>query len=898
MSKSLFIGNGNCFAVPGHRPALLLQQGKNLRLTFRENWQVSLPGGWDGSFTVNCELGWTSNSLHLHFEVQTPTPFNNCKSDELWQGDGVELFLAGAGGAPLSYGESTFPMVHLVVAPPQSGSDLPQWHAFTPNPCPDEWVRLQCIRTAKGYDLDADLLSALLGDGEWREGREFSLQIRFTHRSPTNCLQIFNLGGVDLMTNHSPSTYFPVRLTTSEDNADHCLDADWRHQATFANNRLTISAAPLGDALKVTILGKDGTVYLQAVLPPEGGTLASPADLSTESCILLLQPTKQGIPLGISALPIVIIEGISEYLEEMGEALTTGQIQARLAFASSVDFLNTTVCLPGDELPKALLEMRCRQAILQGRELPQEATPLLRLLELTRLAPEGLVVEYPKGRLTHRAQVTLFCGSLPFAYARYREYPSAEDAATYLQRQRRLFTEITENPLEGGDESLLVSGISTESGMLNTDYEPFHNVCLLFQDNLFDCVKLRLNEAMALSPDAVVVLPDTPDEVAAQVRDFAARRKIPEISFASCKDFGMVLCAGSPPEGSVSPGHSPEYHYRTTVLFVRQGNIVCSVCTPPSEVALKFAKLLLAGRPITERQIEELRSLRAADLCQKFVPVMPPAPLWVGDPHTHSIYSDGCVKPTTLLLSAASVGLDFVAITDHNGVKGALEAQRACREAGWNYQFTIGEELTMNTRFHLNFYPLTEYFEINRSFKELEADAHRIGAVIQWNHPTTYGKAFNRFWYPPAAATECPGLDAVERNLEFFTEWQKSGRLPVFVGSTDCHHGIFGQLDKTVICSEKRDGAALAQAIRTRMAAMIAPQLPELVYGDPLMRSYVSYALSHPQEQRTRLRTRLLEELRNANLERLMSSTRPTYPGVEYGSRVKPECNREGEDWN
>ena len=132
MSKSLFIGNGNCFTVPGHHPVLLLRQGKKLRLSFQENWQVALPGGWDGSFTATCELAWTTDSLQLHFTVQTPTPFNDFKDDDLWQGDGMELFMAGADGAPLSYGKSSFPMAHLVVAPPPKGSDLPQWHAFTP----------------------------------------------------------------------------------------------------------------------------------------------------------------------------------------------------------------------------------------------------------------------------------------------------------------------------------------------------------------------------------------------------------------------------------------------------------------------------------------------------------------------------------------------------------------------------------------------------------------------------------------------------------------------------------------------------------------------------------------------------------------------------------------------
>jgi predicted metal-dependent phosphoesterase TrpH len=44
------------------------------------------------------------------------------------------------------------------------------------------------------------------------------------------------------------------------------------------------------------------------------------------------------------------------------------------------------------------------------------------------------------------------------------------------------------------------------------------------------------------------------------------------------------------------------------------------------------------------------------------------------DLHTHSMYSDGAAPPEAMIKHAISIGLNGIAITDHNEVKGALEA--------------------------------------------------------------------------------------------------------------------------------------------------------------------------------------------------------------------------------
>ena len=47
------------------------------------------------------------------------------------------------------------------------------------------------------------------------------------------------------------------------------------------------------------------------------------------------------------------------------------------------------------------------------------------------------------------------------------------------------------------------------------------------------------------------------------------------------------------------------------------------------------------------------------------------------DLHTHSKYSsDGYIEPKMMVKIAAKVGLSGIAVTDHNTIKGGLEAKK------------------------------------------------------------------------------------------------------------------------------------------------------------------------------------------------------------------------------
>ncbi|MHB8739756.1 MAG: PHP domain-containing protein, partial [Coriobacteriia bacterium] len=50
--------------------------------------------------------------------------------------------------------------------------------------------------------------------------------------------------------------------------------------------------------------------------------------------------------------------------------------------------------------------------------------------------------------------------------------------------------------------------------------------------------------------------------------------------------------------------------------------------------------------------------------------------------HSHFSFMDGAASPGTLLTRAAGYGMDSLALTDHQGLYGALRFYRAALEAG------------------------------------------------------------------------------------------------------------------------------------------------------------------------------------------------------------------------
>lgn len=82
------------------------------------------------------------------------------------------------------------------------------------------------------------------------------------------------------------------------------------------------------------------------------------------------------------------------------------------------------------------------------------------------------------------------------------------------------------------------------------------------------------------------------------------------------------------------------------------------------------------------------------------------------DLHCHSTYSDGTYTPEAILELAKQLDLHQIAITDHNGIEGALKAREIIYEKGIDINFVIGCELSVD--YHHHEVHLLGYFNIKQ----------------------------------------------------------------------------------------------------------------------------------------------------------------------------------------
>lgn len=123
--------------------------------------------------------------------------------------------------------------------------------------------------------------------------------------------------------------------------------------------------------------------------------------------------------------------------------------------------------------------------------------------------------------------------------------------------------------------------------------------------------------------------------------------------------------------------------------------------------------------------------------------------------HCHTCYSaDSLLRPADLLARARKLGLDRVAITDHNTIEGALHARELDPE-----RIIIGEEI-LTTRGELLAYYLEE--EVPAGLNPLAA-IDRIrdqGGLISVSHPFDGNRS--GAWHPTDLERILPLVDALE----------------------------------------------------------------------------------------------------------------------------------------
>jgi len=188
-----------------------------------------------------------------------------------------------------------------------------------------------------------------------------------------------------------------------------------------------------------------------------------------------------------------------------------------------------------------------------------------------------------------------------------------------------------------------------------------------------------------------------------------------------------------------------------------------------------------------------------------------------GDFHVHAFVGDGGIAPWMLQRHAARVGLDAIAITNHNQTL-AGRLGHATAQPSTGPLVLVGEEIT-GRNYHLIGVGLTRPVNWKQSSRGAIADVHAQGGVAIAAHPM---HGFDG--YDPEALAELDGVEFAYRDdapsatsqeyEEFYQRALRSNPQIAAIGSSDFHtSGPLG-LCRTYLLVRERTEAGIMDAIR------------------------------------------------------------------------------------
>ena len=189
------------------------------------------------------------------------------------------------------------------------------------------------------------------------------------------------------------------------------------------------------------------------------------------------------------------------------------------------------------------------------------------------------------------------------------------------------------------------------------------------------------------------------------------------------------------------------------------------------------------------------------------------------DIHVHSCFSDGVPSPQEIVEHCKSIGLDGVAITDHDVIEGSLEA---LKHAGKDFLVITGMEVSSQEG-HILALGIKKPVERGLSAAETIQRIHTLGGIAIAAHPyDRYRRGVGDL------ILELP-FDAVEVvNGHTFTNWRNpreiaaKAHLPM-TGGTDAHS--LGEIGNVCIVVRGNPLAAIKKgnvSIRSAAAARLA----------------------------------------------------------------------------
>lgn len=514
-----------------------------------------------------------------------------------------------------------------------------------------------------------------------------------------------------------------------------------------------------------------------------------------------------------------------------------------------------------------IAEIRTRLSLLKNKKLPDNTLPFHQLLQLAADPAAQVTVEYVYGVWSDKnprlAGITFRHGMVPYAIALVREYPDAAAAKETFetmhtgdilhgQRHPSLtgLKDLAQNKKIDGIPCRVAEKRYSYEPMFITQTDPARQVVLYSITNRIAFI-VDIEELDNIQPNAVTIVKPVAPALDSTLRQWAQHADIPIQSFAEAaqSDWGVLAGdVGSEPFNSLSQQIPFSVHLTIHEagwdIHALAGSRIIRVPAASEVAAKQILQMLVAGKPVTRQQTDQLRhsvvqAIRAAN------PSLNPAAntnlnFYCGDVHCHTYYSDGIASPPCRVLQAIHLGMDFLVITDHNTIDGARLAARLAVANKLDFPVIIGEEIT--TWAHMNAYPLKELVNWKAEGYEIVESARRQGAAITWNHPEwLFPDRCGAAWLKQILEEgwHGTGLDAWEHaTVPDYYARKKAGTLPTMVGASDSHMEEFFRYfhsERTLIWAPSPQGDDVAGAIRRGRALLIAPGQPDLFYGSAEM---------------------------------------------------------------
>jgi len=132
------------------------------------------------------------------------------------------------------------------------------------------------------------------------------------------------------------------------------------------------------------------------------------------------------------------------------------------------------------------------------------------------------------------------------------------------------------------------------------------------------------------------------------------------------------------------------------------------------------------------------------------------------DLHTHTNYSrhwffgiDALGTPEEMVKTAIKKGLNGIAVTDHDNVKGSLKAKEAARRIDRKFNLITGLEISSKSG-HILGLGIKENVRPNMSVEETIEKVHDLGGIAVAAHP------FAKFWFRACLKEKAAKADAIE----------------------------------------------------------------------------------------------------------------------------------------